>query len=396
LDALLQFRRFTMNRLRVFTFLGTTTASCAVLSSTTSHAQDNPSTAPIRPPSSSAPPLSGAPRFPASPDGVLSALPPPNLRLSIACADNGLVTPETGLRVTVDNGEPLSAGTTDYGLATALTPHGHEIAISVPTDVAYAVPPGLHRLRLEAPGCAPTERDVEVPGFFPLALEGALPTNPELRGPVDLPDGIGLLLGGFDLSFPKSLTSGATSNLATTPGSFTLDGSSAAGVSVSTALGKRYFTARIDLGFGVSSYSGQVTPPAAAGLMSIPAGPVAFSGNAFVTTFAFRAGARLPFHYAALSAGSGIGGSLWLMNANFSQSPGIDTSNLQGMTPFWDVPLWAALEVKPLCDWGAELTASYNIDPSDSGGTTVMLGAALLWQPASACSREPYLKAVQP
>jgi hypothetical protein len=165
----------------------------AALCSATAHAQEGPPAPLTSPPSST---------------DVISAPPPTNLRLSVACADHPFVTPADGLAVSFDGGPALPPGRTDYALSTALTRHGNEVVVTVPTDVAYTVPPDQHRLAIAVPRCATTTRDVVVPSGTPLVLEASLPTDPGLRGPVDAPDGIAMALGGFYSTFPKSLESG--------------------------------------------------------------------------------------------------------------------------------------------------------------------------------------------
>ena len=325
---------------------------------------------------------------------VLSALPPPNLLVSIACAQLPFVTPDTGLRLTVD-GKLLSLGRTDFALSTMLTPHGHEVAVTVPTDVAYAAPPGIHQLRIAAPGCADMNRTVQISPIMPIVLEGSLPTNPNLRGPVDAPDSFGFAIGGFYSSFPKVMTSGAVSSVADNPGHYAIDHSTAAGLSLSSGWDWRYVTMRIDGRFGLGSYSGEATP--ATNLGDPTARPAPLSGSLFTSSLAVRIGARLPLHYVALSAGSGIGGSVWtLMGAKIDGDANADTSNLHGITGIWEVPLWASVDLKPMCDWGVELTGSYDVAPTNLDSNTVTFGAALLWQPSGACSRTPHLDVVQP
>jgi hypothetical protein len=69
--------------------------------------------------------------------GVLSALPPPNLRLTIACADDPFVTSGEGLEVTLDREHDPLAGRTGYLTAPELTRRGGVVVVTVPVDVGY-------------------------------------------------------------------------------------------------------------------------------------------------------------------------------------------------------------------------------------------------------------------
>jgi hypothetical protein len=39
----------------------------------------------------------------------------------------------------------------------------------------------------------------------------------------------------------------------------------------------------------------------------------------------------------------------------------------------------AAIDLKPVCDFGVQISAAYNLEPTN--------GAALLWQPSPSCAR---------
>jgi hypothetical protein len=238
-------------------------------------------------------------------------------------------------------------------------------------------------------------RDIEVPGSSPLALGGSLETSPSLRGPVDAPDGPALALSGTYSTFPTSLTSGPTSN-AITPATFHLTGSAIGGGDISMGLARRHFVAWLDLGGGGGSYSGRISPHDVPGLTPA-SGPLTMDGSVFTGRLGLRVGARLPLRYVALSAGTGIGGSLWITGSpTIHGNPDTNTSQIEGAHGIWSVPIWAALEVKVACNWGVELRASYDIQPTDTSGDTFLLSGGILLEPAGACSRTVHLDAIAP
>lgn len=47
----------------------------------------------------------------------------------------------------------------------------------------------------------------------------------------------------------------------------------------------------------------------------------------------------------------------------------------------------AAIDLKPVCDFGVQISAAYNLEPTNLDGSYGMVGAALLWQPSPSCAR---------
>ncbi|MGH7294078.1 MAG: hypothetical protein ACRELB_04050, partial [Polyangiaceae bacterium] len=121
-------------------------------------------------------------------------------------------------------------------------------------------------------------------------------------------------------------------------------------------------------------------------------GPFPFTGSLFEQFLELRIGARLPLRYVALMAGSGVGGSMWIssykVNTDSVGSGGIASTGLEGgLIGLWHLPLWAEVDLKPVCDFGVQLGAAYNWDPTDPNGGYPMFNASLMWQPAPSCSR---------
>lgn len=243
------------------------------------------------------------------------------------------------------------------------------------TDVGFLAPPGLRRLRLEAPDCAAEERDVEISPSHATTLDGSMRiVTPPLRGTTGAPDGLDFLLGAFRSTVPRSIAAGD---------GFSFDRSSIAGAMYSVGGETRHTVFALDQTFGYGSLSGQFSPKDGAA-------PNAMSGSLLALGMTFRLGARVALHDVALMAGSGLGGALWIRHAE-AEGPGRydppTSLNRPGVS--WHVPLWAGVTVKPSCDWGLQLMASYSITPTDSEANTTSLVAGILFQPSRACSEVP-------
>ena len=300
-----------------------------------------------------------------------------NLRIAVACAENRLVEPSQGLRVTIDDAAtPLTPLRTNALSSLALDSNDAPVYLAMVTDIGFLAPPGTHRVRIEAPDCAPDEREIEISATHAIRIDGRLAVAKKiLSGPVGAPDGLGLGLGAFTSTFPDSLRTGVKNGTSFTIGDATTDG-----VILSTTIEHRYFALGVDTALGFGSLSGTLTPTSSTSTYDFTASHMMLSG-------ALRLGARLPLEYVAILAGSGVGASLWMTTSGSVDEP----SNTAAAFPptgadfLWDVPLWAAIEIKPFCSWGVEVGGSYNVEPTNFDGNTVMLNASLLWQPSSSC-----------
>ena len=303
-----------------------------------------------------------------------------NLRVAVACAENRLVEPGQGLRVTIDDAAtPLTPLRTNALSSLTLDSDDAPVYLAMVTDIGFLAPPGTHRVRIEAPDCAPDEREIEISATHAIRIDGRLAVAKKmLSGPVGAPDGLGLGLGAFTSTFPDSLRAGVKNGT-----SFTIGDASTYGVLLSTTVQHRFFVLGVDTAFGFGSISGTVTPSSSAETYDFSASHMMLSGT-------LRLGARLPLEYFALLAGSGVGASLW-MTTSGSVDSGSSGNSAAAFPPtgadvLWHVPLWAAVDIKPFCSWGVEVGGSYNVEPTNFDGNTVMLSASLMWQPSSSCS----------
>ena len=64
-----------------------------------------------------------------------------------------------------------------------------------------------------------------------------------------------------------------------------------------------------------------------------------------------------------------------------------DSSLVSALDFLWHIPAWAMVDIKPFCDWGAQVGAAYDWDPSQSTQSFPIVNASILWQPSPSCSR---------
>jgi hypothetical protein len=316
-----------------------------------------------------------------------------NLRVAVRCAES-FETPERGLRVSLDSdSRPLRPLRTNGETWLGTDAHGHVTAGWVTTDVGYLAPLGSHRLRIEAPDCVPEERDVVLTASHAEYVDGRLlVARPVLEGPVGAPDGLGILLGGYTSPYPESLRSGVhTLGLSST--AYTIDPASTQGFWLSTSFERRFFALAFDATFGAGQLTGTMRSlPGAPTMTPIATRPLPFSGSFLDGGLTLRVGARVPLRYATLEAGSGIGGSVWVVDqakiapAAAASANGIVLAEPPGANAAWHVPLWAAVTLKPFCGVGVQALASYDAEPDASWHGGVLLGAGLLLQPSASCA----------
>jgi hypothetical protein len=320
-----------------------------------------------------------------------------NLRVAAWCAERtSVLTPLEGLRVVLDGkSEPEKAlksnVVTTMGTQTVNNRQVPVVMQDV-TDVGFVVPPGPHHLSIQAPDCAPVETDVKLSASHATNVAADMEVSADsLRGPVGAPAGFAWLIGGYAMGIPRSLLFKPQVN--SIDGIGASDGSGAkfggAGL-LGFTYEHRYFTMGLLYGVGSGSFSGVVQnrnpAPGESG------GPFPFSGSEFQNMVEIRAGARLPLRYAALAAGGGIGGSMWIGSYHVDTSRAgasaiTDVSLEGGIDLLWHVPLWAAVDLKPFCDWGVQVGGAYNWQPTALDGSYAMVHAALLWQPSPSCAR---------
>ncbi len=321
-----------------------------------------------------------------------------NLRVALVCAGE-LVSGRDGLEVRVDGGPPIKTFKSNVVTGTYTDENGNTYTSSSLSDVGFLVAPGMHRVRLFAPDCAPMETLVDVSATHETRVDATLPiVEPSLQGTTGAPDGFGLVLGGFTASFPRALAHGVDGE-----GSYgsthEITDATTHGVLLSTSLEHRHFVFANEMSFGWGRFQGTVMPDAPTALGAHnpgPAGPFAMSGSLYRMAATLRFGARFPFHDVSWALGSGLGGSLYVLGAaqvdpGSERKEDIRTGNLSSLHALWHVPLWTSVTFKPSCDFGLQVGVSYDVEPTNFDGNTLMLSAGLLVQPSRACREPPSL-----
>jgi len=312
-----------------------------------------------------------------------------NLRISVVCAET-FATPESGLHVDLD-GAPLKAVGTNAIVGISTDQDGTASVVSAPTDVGYLAPPGPHHLRIESPDCVADDRDVNFSAVYAEHISGRLAiANPALLGPVGAPNSWGFGLGMFTSSYPDSLRAGVSSpNIL--PTSYSVDRAAVQGISLSSSVERRHLLIAADDLIGWGSIAG--TAQALPSFGTPGSAPMAFTGSVLENSTQLRIGMRVPLSYVALAAGAGLGLTLWTTNSVQVSGGAAQVAPiaLEGMTAMWDVPLWASATFKPSCNWGVQVLASYEVQPTDTSGNMTVMTAGLQWQPSASCEEPPGL-----
>lgn len=297
---------------------------------------------------------------------------PQNLHVNLSCAESP-ATLDHGLAVTVDG--VAMAAVQDHGVST-YSDDGY-LETWLPGDVGYSVPPGVHRVRFSAPGCAPLEQVLALQPVMPIFVAGRLPvTDPSLRGPTGAPDGAGVVLGAY-----ANLRGAHDAQDPVFSTHYAYEPTSTEGLWLSIPYEHRGFVFAFDLQTGGGPVSGTATTSGS------DAGRYPLDGTAFEVGSALRLGARSSLDHFAIAAGTGLGGDLWLGAGDIHGGNVLDPS----FDATWYVPVWTAVDYKPSCSWGVQLLASYDVHPGDTHNDAPAFGAGLLWQPSSACAEQPGL-----
>ena len=311
----------------------------------------------------------------------MQAYKPDTLRVDVSCADYW-ATPERGLRVIVD-GVARPAQEENGAYATGYTQDG-SYTQWVPTDIGFAVEPGVHHVSIEAPGCAPSVGELTLAPLGPTFVSGRLPIDDDaLRGTVAAPNGFGFGFGLYEGTF--SLHDG-TNDLFHT--SYAYDRGSTTGGVTTFSYEHRGFAFAYDLAMAGGSITGSArsTDP-----MESSPGPVPFDGWTLQLGNTLRIGVRHALQHVALAAGTGIGGDLWIVSGHVHDDPTTSAflANPGGVDVDWYVPAWASVTYKPSCGWGAQLLASYQLHPTAMAESSPVITAGVLFQPSDACSEPP-------
>ena len=268
----------------------------------------------------------------------------PRLRVAVGCVDPSPRSTADGLTVYVD------------GAANAAAPvetraqKDFDRKRDVVAWVAFPITIGAHVVEVRAPGCSPAQLSVTVADERGANVAGTLAPQPEplSGGTAGSPDGLRLAAGGWlgtlavhDLF--GDLFGGSLDRIPARPRDL---GLAAAGATMEGGWTHRWATVAAQASAAWASTTGTTAA------VTLEPGPIAtFGSRSTATSIAFyragvRAGPRLPLGVAALSAG--VAGAVGVETVAGRGGSGSTHTGVVGS-------VWAALDVKPLCDWTTTL-----------------------------------------
>jgi hypothetical protein len=307
-------------------------------------------------------------------DVTLERAPEPvsEVRVAVGCGRPEGGAPEDGLSVFFD-------GAQDSAPAFGTRRRTEDGKVSY---VPYAVEPGRHAVRVALAGCDARDAVVDAPVGGSAKVTGMLPPSRLWfdGSPAGSPDGWRLSAGITTMSQTfKSygnlfqLPGGGSPMLEAVP--LTL-----VGPTITGGLAGRWLTLVADVRF----LHGAVGDVASTSMPStIPSGNTTDSSLSLVT-MGVRPGVRMPILFAALSFGAAIDGGVYYFSP---QNLGPSQS-----ASYVDVGAWAALDVKPWCDWGLqagiETTTSGFNGPEIDGTSPTIAWLHVFYEPNAVCQRK--------
>ena len=233
--------------------------------------------------------------------------------------------------------------------------------------VAYRVAPGKHAVHVAALGCESLDTTVVAPEGGVTDVRGALPlADTWFQGsPAGSPDGWRIGVGvvessttfttynNFFLNYPQGWK----------PNPLSI-GMTMFGPSVVAGLQTRWTTVLIDGRFEYGRNTGAVFDSSHDYI------PVSVNSRLTQWLVGARPGLRLPLYIAALSGGLG----LHLGQYFFTPDSGSSKSGLLLSTS-----LWAAVDIQPFCEWGAQIGGSESYDNYSVGNGAGNTGVTSLW-----------------
>jgi hypothetical protein len=301
-----------------------------------------------------------------------AADPASEVRVAVGCNRPEPAAPEEGLAVFFD-------GATESAPALG-TRRSAQVGRDVVAYVPYEVPPGKHTVRVGVTGCTAEETSIDASLGGHASITGMLPsTHLYFYGsPAGSPTGWRVSAGVATLS--ESFSSYSTffqppsGTLALNePVNMTL-----VGPMVSGGLQGRWAEFLGDVRVLTAS-TGKV--PLAA-TSTVPAGSTAASSLTIVA-LNLRPGARLPLFFGALSSGFTLGTGRYAFSPS-NLGPGQSSG-------FFDIGAWAALDIKPVCDWALQGGIGYDATsfsgPATGGSGGAMTWVHLVYEPNVTCTR---------
>lgn len=234
--------------------------------------------------------------------------------------------------------------------------------------VAYRVAPGKHAVHVSALGCDSLDTTVVAPEGGVANVRGSLPlADTWFQGsPAGSPDGWRFGLGVVESSTTFTTYNNFFVNYPGKPKTTLPIGLTMFGGSIVAGLQTRWTTVLADARFETGRNTGIIFGPSDQ--------PVAIDTRLSQWLVGARPGVRLPLYIAALSGGLGV----HLGQYFFTPASG---SSQSGM--LFSTSLWAALDIQPFCEWGAQVGGSESYDNYSVNNGVGNTGVTSLWLQAT-------------
>jgi hypothetical protein len=138
------------------------------------------------------------------------------------------------------------------------------------------------------------------------------------------------------------------------------------GPAVVAGLHTRWTTVLVDARYELGRYTGYAFDPMSR--------PVSVNSNLSQWLVGARPGVRLPLYIAAISGGIGV----HLGQYFFTPDNGSSNSGL-----LFSTSLWAAVDIQPFCEWGAQIGGAESYDNYSVSGGAGNSGVTSLWLQAT-------------
>jgi hypothetical protein len=297
----------------------------------------------------------------------------PRVQIAVGCADDVPRSTSEGLAVYLDGGSVAAAPIEVRTRWDAVRRRDVTAWVSYPAAI------GSHVVDVRVPGCVPAHLTVNVQDARGSRVEGALAPAPETlaEGTTGSPDGWRLSAGLWGGALVQDdlygdLFTGTTSGVPSRPRGVAV---AAVGPSIEGGWVHRWVTVLARAGIAWGSTTGTtagIGTPA-----DVPSfGSASTAAGLASYRFGLRAGPRLPLGAVAVSGGATGTFALERVTASELGSDVTHTGLQAGV--------WAAVDVKPLCDWTASV--AFEDDLASTMGVRAVGGMALVgFEPNARC-----------
>lgn len=236
--------------------------------------------------------------------------------------------------------------------------------------VAYRVSPGKHAVHVAALGCDSLDTTVDAPEGGVADVRGSLPLSDTwFQGsPAGSPDGWRIGVGIVESSTTFTTYNNFFLKYPGDPHYPLSIGMTMFGPSIVAGLQTRWTTVLVDGRFEYGRNTGVVFDS------SVPPQQVSVNSRLTQWLVGARPGVRLPLYIAALSGGLGV----HLGQYFFTPDSGSAKSGL-----LFSTSLWAAVDIQPFCDWGAQIGGAESYDNYSVGNGAGNTGVTSLWLQAT-------------